>query len=64
MQISTLLSINVSTNQGCRFFRAIMYMESTCCIAAAVLPTATVGAMQRFKDAMKCAVIEMRPQKD
>lgn len=42
----------------------IVYMEFTCCIAAAVLPTATVVAMQQFKDAMECAVNEMWPQKD
>lgn len=42
----------------------IIYMESTCWIAAAVLPTATVVAVQQFKDATKCAVNEMRPQKD
>lgn len=47
MQISTLLSINVSTNQGCRFFRDrvhgvhLLYSSSTityshCCCHAAV----------------------------
>lgn len=42
----------------------IVHMESTCYIAAAVLPTVTVVAMQQYKDAMKCAVNEMWPQKD